>query len=95
MPRCSLPSPLKKIFATESEAPALPGGMPPTPPSTNCLLPDAGSDEAGQGLTEYLVLLLLIAVISISAARTLGNTIRGKLEMAERHIDRVQLENRD
>jgi hypothetical protein len=50
--------------------------------------------ESGQGLTEYLVLLLLIAVISIGAARTLGNTIRGKLQMAERHIEGVQLENR-
>ena len=54
-----------------------------------------GPGELGQGLTEYLVLLLLIAVISIGAARTLGSTIRGKLEMANRHIEDVQLEKRD
>ena len=42
--------------------------------------------ESGQGLTEYLILLLLIAVVSITAAKTLGKTVKGKLQMAERHI---------
>ena len=44
------------------------------------------SNREGQGLTEYLVLLLLIAVISIAAVRSLGGTIKDKLEMAQRHI---------
>jgi Flp pilus assembly pilin Flp len=53
-------------------------------------------NDQGQGLTEYLILLLLIAVISIGATRTLGSTIKGKLEMAERHISsKVSLEDND
>jgi len=53
-------------------------------------------NREGQGLTEYLVLLLLIAVISIAAVRSLGGTIRGKLELAQRHIrSEVTLEQQD
>lgn len=44
-------------------------------------------NETGQGLTEYLILLLLISVVSIVATRTLGTTIKAKLEMAQRHIN--------
>jgi hypothetical protein len=53
-------------------------------------------NREGQGLTEYLVLLLLIAVISIAAVRSLGKTIRGKLELAQRQIrTHVTLEERE
>jgi Flp pilus assembly pilin Flp len=41
----------------------------------------------GQGLTEYLVLLLLIAVVSIAAVKSLGGTIKTKLQEARNHIN--------
>jgi Flp pilus assembly pilin Flp len=45
------------------------------------------TDQKGQGLTEYLILLLLISVVSIAAVRTLGGTIKSKLEEVRRHIN--------
>ena len=45
------------------------------------------NNPKGQGLTEYLVLLLLISVISIAAVKSLGGTIKGKIELAQRHIN--------
>lgn len=45
-------------------------------------------NEAGQGLTEYLILVVLIAVISITATRSLGRTIKDKIQTARQHIDR-------
>ncbi len=44
-------------------------------------------NSSGQGLTEYLILLLLIAVVSIVATRTLGRVINDKVELARRHIE--------
>lgn len=44
-------------------------------------------NSSGQGLTEYLILLLLIAVVSIAAAKSLGTTIKKKLQMARSHIN--------
>lgn len=41
----------------------------------------------GQGLTEYLILLILIAVVSISAAKSLGTTVREKIQTARQNID--------
>ena len=46
------------------------------------------SNSAGQGLTEYLILILLIAVASIAAAQKLGSTIKKKVELAERHVQK-------
>ena len=43
--------------------------------------------SSGQGLTEYLILLLLISLVSLSATRILGNTIKRKLELAQRHLE--------
>ena len=45
-------------------------------------------DEKGQGLTEYLVLLLLISVVSIAATKSLGGTIRSKIQEARNHINK-------
>ncbi len=45
-------------------------------------------DEKGQGLTEYLMLLFLISVISIGVTKTLGSTIKRKLEVAKNHISK-------
>ena len=44
-------------------------------------------DNKGQGLTEYLILLLLVAVISIGAAKTLGAKVKSKIVEATDHID--------
>ncbi len=44
--------------------------------------------QSGQGLTEYLILILLIAVVSISATKSLGNLIRDKLQQARSEINR-------
>ena len=46
-------------------------------------------NNRGQGLTEYLVLLILISVISIGAVTTLGKTIQGKLKEAKDQINKV------
>ena len=42
----------------------------------------------GQGLTEYIILLLLVAVVSITTVRTLGSTIKGKITEAKNHINK-------
>ncbi|MEN9723917.1 MAG: hypothetical protein RJB38_1903 [Pseudomonadota bacterium] len=47
------------------------------------------SSQAGQGLTEYLILLVLISLVSIAAVRSLGNTIQNKLSLIRNHIDKV------
>lgn len=44
-------------------------------------------NNKGQGLTEYLILLLLISVASIVTVRTLGGTIKMKLQQAQNHIN--------
>ena len=44
-------------------------------------------NESGQGLTEYLILLILVSVISISAVQALGSTIKEKIQTARRHIN--------
>ncbi len=54
------------------------------------------ASQSGQGLTEYITLVLLVAVISIAAAQSLGKTIKKKIEMAERHIEGdISLEKKD
>ena len=45
-------------------------------------------NRSGQGLTEYLILVLLIAVVSIAAAKSLGGAIKGKLRMARDHVQK-------
>jgi len=48
--------------------------------------------ELGQGLTEYLILLVLISLVSIAAVRSLGSTIQGKLTLVRNHIEKVSIE---
>jgi Flp pilus assembly pilin Flp len=43
--------------------------------------------QSGQGMSEYLILVVLIAVGSIAATKTLGSTVKNKLEMIERQIN--------
>ena len=45
-------------------------------------------NQKGQGLTEYLILLILISVVSIVSARTLGSTIKSKIQVARDHINK-------
>jgi len=47
------------------------------------------SAESGQGLTEYLILLVLISLVSIAAVRSLGGTIQRKLSLIRNHIEGV------
>lgn len=45
------------------------------------------ANNKGQGLTEYITLLLLISVISIVAAKSLGSTVKAKIQLARKHIN--------
>ena len=44
-------------------------------------------DQSGQGLTEYLILLVLVSVACITAVTTLGSTIKEKLQIARNKIN--------
>jgi Flp pilus assembly pilin Flp len=46
-------------------------------------------NERGQGLTEYIVLMMLICVVSIATVATLGKTVRKKIMEAEKQINSV------
>jgi hypothetical protein len=51
-------------------------------------------DQKGQGLTEYITLLLLVSVCSIVAVTTLGKKIKSKIQVATDHINSdISLEN--
>ncbi len=51
-------------------------------------------NQKGQGLTEYLILLLLISVASIAATKALGGVVKEKLQEARNHINsEVVLQN--
>lgn len=45
------------------------------------------NNSSGQGLTEYIALVLLIAVISIGATKALGNTVQSKIKEARNLIN--------
>jgi Flp pilus assembly pilin Flp len=45
-------------------------------------------DEKGQGLTEYLMLLFLISIVSIATTRSLGSLIQRKLKEAKNHVEK-------
>ena len=49
--------------------------------------------QNGQALTEYLILLILIAVVSIAATTSLGTTVRTKLQLAREKINAVSVGN--
>ena len=50
-------------------------------------------DQAGQGLTEYAILMVLVAIGSIVAVRGVGTALRGKLNEARTRIDRMKVES--
>jgi Flp pilus assembly pilin Flp len=43
--------------------------------------------KTGQGLTEYLILMVLVAVAAIGAATSLGGTIRSKIQAVRTQIN--------
>lgn len=43
-------------------------------------------DTKGQGLTEYMILVLLISLTAIYAARDFGITLKGKIESADKKL---------
>ena len=43
-------------------------------------------NESGQSLTEYLILMLLVAVVSIAGVKSLGTTIREKINKTREAI---------
>ena len=43
--------------------------------------------ESGQGLTEYLMIMILVAVVSIAAVKSLGTTVKQKIQEARQHIN--------
>ena len=49
------------------------------------------NNERGQGLTEYLILLVLIGVAAIAATQQVGTAIRGRLDAARTKINSVSV----
>lgn len=48
-------------------------------------------DQAGQGLSEYMILAMLIVVGSIAASKTLGTTIKSKLENVNEQLQQIHV----
>lgn len=48
-------------------------------------------NQSGQGLTEYLILLVLIAVTSIGIVTKMGSTIQSKMEDAKEKIRSISI----
>ncbi|MBC7691581.1 MAG: hypothetical protein H7222_07410 [Methylotenera sp.] len=49
------------------------------------------SNQKGQSLTEYLILLVLISVVSIAGVQSLGKAIHGKLKDAKEKINSISV----
>ena len=58
-------------------------------------LPQPLHSNSGQGLTEYLILLVLISLVSIAAVRSLGGTIQRKMSMVRNHIEGVSASDKN
>jgi Flp pilus assembly pilin Flp len=43
--------------------------------------------ERGQGLTEYLILLMLVCVVSIAAVQSLGKEVKTKIQKVKEKIN--------
>jgi len=41
------------------------------------------SNEKGQGLTEYMILVFLVALVSLGTVKSLGSTVMNKLERVQ------------
>ncbi len=47
--------------------------------------------RAGQGLSEYMILVMLIGVCSIAASKTVGITIKSKLENINQKLEEIHI----
>jgi Flp pilus assembly pilin Flp len=44
-------------------------------------------NNSGQGLTEYITLLVLVSLVAVGAAKSLGKSVREKIKTARSHIN--------
>jgi len=44
-------------------------------------------DQKGQGMTEYIIIAILIAIVVIVAVRSLGTSVSGKFNEAAQAVD--------
>ncbi|MGE0614529.1 MAG: Flp family type IVb pilin [Bacteriovoracia bacterium] len=47
------------------------------------------ANEDGQGLTEYTILLILIAIVSIGMVKSIGTQVKVKLKEARNQINQI------
>lgn|GEM_PF-3512736 len=80
------PTPLSNPFQTPSP---IDSHRHPRTCSSSPDLP--ASDRSGQGLSEYMILAMLIVVISIAATKSLGNTIKSKLENVNEQLQQIHV----
>ncbi len=45
------------------------------------------NDERGQGMTEYVIILVAIAVVCIAIAVSFGGTVKSQFETADAELD--------
>ncbi|MBS1959605.1 MAG: hypothetical protein JST80_09055 [Bdellovibrionales bacterium] len=50
-------------------------------------------NESGQGMSEYLILVMLIAIASIAATRTVGKSVYNKLDQIHDSLETVTIES--
>lgn len=51
-------------------------------------------NRKGQGLTEYMILVFLVAFVSIGAVKTMGTRIRGRLKDINKKITQDAMKSR-
>jgi Flp pilus assembly pilin Flp len=44
-------------------------------------------NNRGQGLTEYITLLVLVSLVGVGVTKTLGKKIRTKISLAAKHVN--------
>lgn len=49
--------------------------------------------QSGQGMSEYLILVMLIAVASIAATRSVGKTVHNKMNQIQESVQGVTIES--
>ncbi len=47
-------------------------------------------NERGQGLTEYLILLLVVAIACIGVSRELGKAVHSRMERAKEQVQEIR-----
>lgn len=45
------------------------------------------ANRQGQGLTEYIILVVLVGIVSLSAAQMFGQTVKKKITQAKEEIN--------